>query len=40
MVTGGFLGRLSTYAESSIEQLLVESKIRGHVLLLLEESTQ
>jgi hypothetical protein len=28
---GGFLGRLSTYAECSIEQLLDESKIRGHV---------
>jgi hypothetical protein len=28
---GSFLGRLSTYAEGMIEQLLVESKIRGHV---------
>ena len=28
---GGFLGRLSTYAEGSIEQLFVECKIRGHV---------
>ncbi len=37
---GGFLGRLSTYAEGSIKQLLVESKIRGHVQLLCEEFTQ
>ena len=37
---GGFLGRLSTDAEGSIEQLLVEGKIRGHVLLICEESTQ
>jgi hypothetical protein len=28
---GGFLGRLSTDAEGSIEQLLVESKICGHM---------
>jgi hypothetical protein len=28
---GDFLGRLSTDAEGSIEQLLVESKIRRHV---------
>jgi hypothetical protein len=28
---GGFLGWLSTYSVGSIEQLLVESKIRGHV---------
>jgi hypothetical protein len=28
---GGFHGWLSTYAECSMEQLLVESKIRGYV---------
>jgi hypothetical protein len=28
---GGFLSRFSTYAEGMIKQLLVESKIRGHV---------
>jgi hypothetical protein len=28
---GGFLGRLSTYAEGMIEQLLAESQIRSHV---------
>jgi hypothetical protein len=31
---GGILNWLSTYAEGSLEQLLVEGKIRGHVLLI------